>query len=256
MVSSRKFINICLKFSNVFRKVVVEQVKKGDLKLTEEFKSTLRDLMITTFKTADNTLVEKCKIEEKHYSSCTGVVLLFIKDVLAIAHIGDSRSVACIYSDSANIGQFLTYDHKPDQPLEYRRIIENGGSVEYLQNHSNKPFLRGGDFTKRRAKGETPMQLQYSRAFGGKDLKPYGLSCIPDVSTMCLNQNNRLFIIATDGIWDVLSAQQSCDLSLYSQELGIQPARYLVNTVLEETRNRNTNCDNLTAICIMYKNKN
>ncbi|OLQ16668.1 Protein phosphatase 2C family protein [Cryptosporidium hominis] len=233
-------------------KLIVEHIEKGDLKLTEEFKNILRDLMVTTFKKADSILIEKCKAEEKHYSSCTGVVLLFIKDILVNAHIGDSRSVACTYSNSINLAQFLTIDHKPDQPLEYRRIVENGGSVEYLQNHNNKPFLRGGDFTRRRARGETPMQLQYSRAFGGKDLKPYGLSCVPDISIIGLNQNNRLFIIATDGIWDLLSAQQSCDLSFYSQELGIQPARYLVNAVLEETRNRNTNCDNLTAICIMY----
>jgi protein phosphatase 2C family protein 2/3 len=40
------------------------------------------------------------------------------------------------------------------------------GSVEYLHSHNNKPFVRGGDFTQRKALGEQPMQLQYSRAFG------------------------------------------------------------------------------------------
>ena len=30
-------------------------------------------------------------------------------------------------------------------------------------------FLRGGDFEERKARGETPKGLQYSRAFGGKD---------------------------------------------------------------------------------------
>ena len=45
--------------------------------------------------------------------------------------------------------------------------------MEYLHNSFDKPFIRGGDFTARKARGDRAMQLQYSRAFGGKDLKPY-----------------------------------------------------------------------------------
>ncbi|EER01208.1 hypothetical protein Pmar_PMAR010688, partial [Perkinsus marinus ATCC 50983] len=63
-------------------------------------------------------------------------------------------------------GEFLTMDHKPDQVPERRRIERCGGSVEYLHNHNNKPFIRGGDFAVRKAMQEQPMQLQYSRAFG------------------------------------------------------------------------------------------
>jgi hypothetical protein len=47
------------------------------------------------------------------------------------------------------------------------------GSVEYLHNHQNKPFIRGGDFQQRKVLGESPMQLQYSRAFGGRLQKIY-----------------------------------------------------------------------------------
>ncbi|KAK6590784.1 phosphatase 2C [Cryptosporidium xiaoi] len=236
-------------------KLVVEKINKDDLKITEELKDLLRDLLISTFKTADDILIERCRIEQKHYSSSTGVVLLFIKKILIVAHIGDSRSAACVHIDSAILGQFLTFDHKPDQPLEYRRIIDNGGTVEYLQNHNNKPFIRGGDFTRRRARGETPMQLQYSRAFGGKDLKPYGLSCLPDVTIIDLNSSYHSFIIASDGVWDIFSAQRACDLIMYSIDLGINPAKYLVGAVLNETRTKNSNCDNLTAICIYCKNR-
>ena len=41
---------------------------------------------------------------------------------------------------------------------------------------------RGGDFFRRQAAGEHPKQLNYSRAFGGKDLKMFGLSVEPDIS--------------------------------------------------------------------------
>ena len=55
-------------------------------------------------------------------------------------------------------------------------------SVEYLHNSFDKPFIRGGDFTARKARGDRAMQLQYSRAFGGKDLKPY----VERVCPLCL----------------------------------------------------------------------
>lgn len=58
--------------------------------------------------------------------------------------------------------------------------VQSGGSLAYL--HGGKPFIRGGDFTERQARGERPMQLNYSRAFGGKDLKPYGLLAVPDIA--------------------------------------------------------------------------
>ena len=47
-----------------------------------------------------------------------------------------------------------------------------GGSLAWL--HGNKPYIRGGDFHPRQANGEHPKQLNYSRAFGGKDLKMFG----------------------------------------------------------------------------------
>jgi protein phosphatase len=50
-----------------------------------------------------------------------------------------------------------------------RHCSQSGGSLAWL--HGGKPFLRGGDFTARQAQGDRPMQLNYSRAFGGKDLK-------------------------------------------------------------------------------------
>jgi hypothetical protein len=65
-----------------------------------------------------------------------------------------------------------TRPHPPPHP-------QSGGSLAYL--HGGKPFIRGGDFTARQALGDRPMQLNYSRAFGGKDLKMYGLSWVPDI---------------------------------------------------------------------------
>lgn len=58
---------------------------------------------------------------------------------------------------------------------------------------------RGGDFLPRQANGEHPKQLNYSRAFGGKDLKKYGLIAEPDVSHFEILPEDKLVVIASDG---------------------------------------------------------
>ena len=58
---------------------------------------------------------------------------------------------------------------------------------------------RGGDFLPRQANGEHPKQLNYSRAFGGKDLKKYGLIAEPDISHFEIHPEDKLVLIASDG---------------------------------------------------------
>lgn len=70
---------------------------------------------------------------------------------------------------SRNLRILYLVDHKPNMPSELQRIQASGGSLVWL--HGNKAYIRGGDFIRRQANGEHPKQLNYSRAFGGKDLK-------------------------------------------------------------------------------------
>lgn len=60
-------------------------------------------------------------------------------------------------------------------------------------------IFRGGDFHQRQAAGEHPKQLNYSRAFGGKDLKMYGLIAEPDISHFEIMPEDKLVLIASDG---------------------------------------------------------
>lgn len=202
---------------------------------------------------ADAELIEMCRRYCNDYASSTSVTAIIAGDFAAVGHLGDSRVAIGIDCVGGGLeGEFLTVDHKPNMPLEQERIVSSGGSVEYLHNHNNKPFIRGGDFGVRKSKGEQPMQLQYSRAFGGKDLKGYGLSCEPDVAIVRLTPSHRVMILATDGLWDVFAAQQAVEIAWNAHQQGQNPSEALVNNALADQQQRGHCADNITAMVVVF----
>lgn len=54
----------------------------------------------------------------------------------------------------------------------------------------------------------------------GKDLKMYGLSNEPDVRVVKITPQHRVMILATDGLWDVLTARQAVDIAMQARKEG------------------------------------
>lgn len=248
-----------------------------------------------TYRETDRMLLEFCRAHEYHYSSCTSITIFFHlpSQTLYVAHLADSHAILATpapvhpnseVTDPSNqplIGQYLTRPHRPDNPDELRRIQSCGGSLVYL--HTNKPFIRGGDFHQRKL----AMQLNYSRAFGGKDLKPYGLSSVPDIRVIdaklpagcnplntapstLTGEDVRMIVLGSDGLWDVVApndavtvAQRSLQYYINSQEKkkGKEedkdgndapiptPAEVLVDYALKNHVIKGSS-DNVTAIAI------
>jgi protein phosphatase len=204
--------------------------------------------IIEFYREMDTRLLAYCAENEYHYTSTTAVTtLLHIpSQTVYVAHLADSHAAIAIPfregapragadPNDAFLGQFLTRPHRPDNPDELRRIEASGGSLVYL--HGSRPFIRGGDFHQR----QLAMQLNYSRALGGKDLKPYGLIADPtiriiDTRLPLYNKGGHsplsrpgeevfMVVLGSDGIWDVLSPQvvmnrAAADLHAYTANLA------------------------------------
>ncbi|XP_073308299.1 probable protein phosphatase 2C 44 [Primulina huaijiensis] len=108
---------------------------------------------------------------------------------LWVANIGDSRAVLC---KNGNADQ-LTVDHEPHS--ERRRIEKQGGFV------TNLP----GDVA--RVDG----QLAVARAFGDENLKAH-LSSEPDIRPVRIDSSTQFVILASDGLWKVISNQEAVDI--------------------------------------------
>jgi len=90
----------------------------------------------------------------------------------------------------------LTIDHKPDLESEVQRIESLGGKVDYPASKSGIARIGG---------------LATSRCFGSNSVRPY-VSSVPDVLAYTLDDQWSFIVLATDGVWDVLSDQYVVDL--------------------------------------------
>lgn len=131
----------------------------------------------------------------------TATVALRMGNVLYVAHVGDSRAVLCRKGKAVQ----LTDDHKPNHSAERERIHKMGGRVYYAGCWR---VLTGGD-------GNGPVVgLAVSRSLGDIDFKePVPLvTANPDLSKTVLQPHDSFVVVASDGLWDVLSNQEACDM--------------------------------------------
>ncbi|KAF8412124.1 hypothetical protein HHK36_000080 [Tetracentron sinense] len=119
----------------------------------------------------------------------TAVVALVGKEKLVVANCGDSRAVL---SRGGSVVP-LSHDHKPDRPDEMERVEAAGGRVINWDGY--------------RVLGV----LATSRSIGDHYLKPYVISD-PEVIVSKRTVSDEFLILASDGLWDVISNEVACDI--------------------------------------------
>ena len=98
----------------------------------------------------------------------------------------------------------LSNDLKPTDPLEKKRIYENGGRVEQLKE---KDGTKNGPL-RVWVKGENYPGLAMSRSIGDFIASSVGVIPDPEIIEYTLDINSRYMILATDGIWEFLSNEK------------------------------------------------
>ncbi|CAH1426185.1 unnamed protein product [Lactuca virosa] len=143
---------------------------------------------------------------------------------LWVANVGDSRAVL------SNKGQAIqmSIDHEPNTE---RGSIENRGGFV-----SNMP----GDVA--RVNG----QLAVSRAFGDKNLKNH-LRSDPDITNADIDADNEILILASDGLWKVMSNQEAVDVAI-----KIRDPQKAAKQLAVEALNRESK-DDISCIVVRFK---
>ncbi|KAH9300061.1 hypothetical protein KI387_011644, partial [Taxus chinensis] len=120
----------------------------------------------------------------------TAVVAVVSRFQIVVANCGDSRAVLC------RGGKALPFskDHKPQREDEMDRIEAAGGKIIYWHGY------RVGGF------------LALSRALGDRFLKQYVIS-EPEVTCTERREEDEFLILASDGLWDVVSNELACEVA-------------------------------------------
>ncbi|EEY68901.1 protein phosphatase 2C, putative [Phytophthora infestans T30-4] len=136
---------------------------------------------------------------------------------LYVANVGDCRAVLCT-ADALAVD--MTTDHKASLPAEQERIEASGGFVH---------------------NGRLDGILQISRGFGDLAHKQDGhLVVTPDVVEHLVNPSDQFLLLASDGLFDVLTSQQAVnfvlrklqthgDVQLAAQELVLKAQAYFAH---------------------------
>ncbi|KAK9103866.1 hypothetical protein Sjap_021120 [Stephania japonica] len=147
-------------------------------------------VMVRGFGRVDEEVREMgVEVESMNSIGSTVVVALVSHERVVVANCGDSRAVM----SRAGAAVALSHDHKPDRPDEMERVEAAGGRVV--------------DWYGYRILGV----LATSRSIGDQHLKPYVIS-VPEVIVKERTEEDEFLILASDGMWDVMSNEAACKM--------------------------------------------
>ncbi|VDD88401.1 unnamed protein product [Enterobius vermicularis] len=196
---------------------IEEGIKQGFLAIDEKMK-------------ADETMKDDV-------SGATAVVVIIKENKIYCGNVGDSRAVACV----SGVAKPLSFDHKPANDDESRRINAAGGWVEFNRVNGNLALSRAlGDFAFKCNLEKSPEEQI--------------VTACPDVTVEELTPDHEFIILACDGIWDVMSNQEVVDFCRTLLAYGREPEEVceelLSHCLAPDCQMGGIGCDNMTAVLV------
>ncbi|KAI1698604.1 protein phosphatase 2C domain-containing protein [Ditylenchus destructor] len=176
--------------------------------------------------------------ETKEEMSGTTAITVLIKDsIIYCGNVGDSRAVVSVKGEAIP----LSYDHKPSNDEESKRIVAAGGWVEFNRVNGN---------------------LALSRAFGdfgfkqndSKSAEEQVVTAYPEVLKFEISPEHEFVVLACDGIWDVMSNQEVVNFCRERLAAGKEPRvvceELLDHCLAPDCELSGLGCDNMTVIIV------
>ncbi|KAJ8421891.1 hypothetical protein Cgig2_009610 [Carnegiea gigantea] len=214
-----------------------------DLEKHPDIFQTLKESFLKAFRIMDRELRVHRSVD-CFCSGTTAVTLIKQGQDLVVGNVGDSRAVlGTREEDNTLIPVQLTVDLKPNLPAEAERIRKCKGRVFALQDEPDvaRVWLPNSD---------SP-GLAMARAFGDFCLKDFGLIAVPDISYRRLTERDEFIVLATDGIWDVLSNKEVVDI-VASAPSRSTAAKSLVETAVRAWKMKypTSKVDDCAVVCL------
>ncbi|CAN6981284.1 unnamed protein product [Brassica oleracea var. botrytis] len=215
-----------------------------------ELFQTLKEAFLKAFKVVDRELIFNGSVD-CFCSGTTAVTLIKQGEYLVVGNVGDSRAVMGTRDgENGLVAVQLTVDLKPNLPAEEERIKKCRGRVFALKDEPEvyRVWLPNCD---------SP-GLAMARAFGDFCLKNFGLISVPDVSFRRLTQKDEFIVLASDGIWDVLSNEEVVGIVASAAPSRSSAARAVVESAVRAWRYKypTSKVDDCAAVCLYLDSNN
>ncbi|KAF3454560.1 hypothetical protein FNV43_RR05008 [Rhamnella rubrinervis] len=200
---------------------------------------------IKTCAAIDQELEQHRKIDSFH-SGTTALTIVKQGELIVVANVGDSRAVLATTSDEGSLVPVqLTVDFKPNLPQEAERITQCKGRVFCLDDEPGVHRVWLPD--------EESPGLAMSRAFGDYCVKDFGLISVPEVTQRHITSRDQFVVLATDGVWDVVSNQEAVQI-VGSTADRAKAAKRLVECAAHawKRKRKGIAMDDISAICLFF----
>ncbi|XP_013789962.1 probable protein phosphatase 2C T23F11.1 isoform X2 [Limulus polyphemus] len=201
-------------------------------------KGNIEEAIRQGFLAVDTDMLEDESMKDE-LAGTTAVVVLLKGNKIYCGNVGDSRAVASIGGQV----QQLSYDHKPGNEAETKRIIAAGGWVEFNRVNGNLALSRAlGDFVFKKNDKKAPEE-QIVTAY-------------PDVVVKEITPDHEFIILACDGIWDVMSNEEVVAFVRARIAKKMEPEHIceelMTRCLAPDCQMGGLGCDNMTVVLISF----
>ncbi len=144
----------------------------------------------------------------------------------------------------------LSFDQKPEDENERKRIEENNGEIHKLIDEEEgeigpmRVFMKGQKFP----------GIAMSRSIGDKVASQLGVISLPDIREFDIDDTCKFIVIASDGIWEFLSKEKVTHYvnKFYKKNNIYDAALKLVKKSTSFWEKEDTVIDDITVIVIFF----
>ena len=142
------------------------------------------------------------------FSGTTCSALIYSPERIISANVGDSRCVLGKFDGKTWRAKNLTRDHKPNEPDEMKRIVDNGGRVESYKDDDGefvgpeRVWLKEDDIP----------GLAMSRSFGDEIAHSVGVTAEPEIFDYNFIHEDKFLLLGSDGIWEFISSEECVNI--------------------------------------------
>lgn len=174
-------------------------------------------------------LLEKQANKRFEDDGTTLCLIVAEKTKLTVANVGDSRAVL-YHANGIPFNQ--TRDHKADDPIEMKRILDDGGFIDDGRVNGHLAIARSlGDFWEKIEHGDP-------------------ISAEPEMFEWDLFPETKFLIIASDGLWDSMNSDEAIQIL---RKYYLSDSDFGAERLVKHAQRDPFSFDNISVIVVVFR---